>query len=189
MTDRAIISLLHLCCRYGGQPRLLWVWELQHNEGYRSMFTIVIVASKNSRTTVSPSTGTHYMKMHGWAWCSNMSARPFQTWHSGNQCRVSDWPILTASFIKKAMWPWWNRVFPVLFQHCAGRWLFFWPYSGVMCMKGTGLFSNFRPHICNRCRRRIESEKQLREMSKIKHGAVRKNQSLHNGSQEGPLIW
>lgn len=30
------------------------------------MFTIVIVASKNSRTTVSPSTGTHYMKMLGW---------------------------------------------------------------------------------------------------------------------------
>lgn len=54
---------------------VLWVWELQHNEGYRSMFTIVIVASKNSQTTVSPSTGTHYMKMRGWIRCSNTSAR------------------------------------------------------------------------------------------------------------------
>lgn len=75
MTDGAIITLLQLCCRYGGQPLLLWVWELQHNEGYRSVFTIVIVASKNRRTTVSPSTGTHYMKMHGWVWRSNTGTR------------------------------------------------------------------------------------------------------------------
>lgn len=75
MTDGAIMALLHLCCRYGGQPLLLWVWELQHNEGYRSMFTMVIVASKNSQTTVSPSTGTHYMKMRGWVWCSNISTQ------------------------------------------------------------------------------------------------------------------
>lgn len=151
MTDEAIITSLHLCCRYGGQPLLLWAWELQHNEGYRSMFTIVIVAPKNRRTTVSPSTGTHYMKMHGWVWCSNTSTRR-SLWAGQNVTAVQrQWRAYFGprnSFNKITTCDR-DGIRSLLrcFSTALGWWLVFWPYSAVMCTKGTGPLSNSKPHI------------------------------------------
>lgn len=65
---------LHLCCKAGYRGQGGGKGRLGSGKcsitNARSMLTIVTAVSKNKRTTVSPSSSTHYIPMWGVVWCS-----------------------------------------------------------------------------------------------------------------------
>lgn len=101
MTGGAIISFFSTFCSYICTAKIdlrsVCICEMQHNEGYRSIFTLVTMASKNKRATVSISTSTNYMQMCVEVLCSDMLQLPMKAQVLHNV--QGHWLCLTLQFI------------------------------------------------------------------------------------------